>query len=107
VKRVLQLLLVAVLAALFVPGVAKSAPRMWVGFHDDVNFRYEERREAMLDQARATNATILRTLVTWPNIAPTRPANASNPFDKVYRFDDLDELVRNAQVRDLEVLITI
>src|SRR5688500_13801664 len=80
---------------------------MWVGFHDDVNFRYEERREAMLDQARSTNATIVRTLVTWPNIAPTRPANAANPFDPAYRFNDLDELVRNAQVRDLEVLITI
>ncbi|MBA2383287.1 MAG: cellulase family glycosylhydrolase [Actinobacteria bacterium] len=106
-NRVLQLLLVAVLAALFVPAVANSAPRMWVGFHDDVNFRYEERREAMLDQATDTNATILRTLVTWPNIAPTRPRNASNPFDPVYRFNDLDELVRNAQARDLEVLITI
>jgi aryl-phospho-beta-D-glucosidase BglC (GH1 family) len=107
VKRVLQFLLVSTLAALFVPGVAKSAPRMWVGFHDDVNFRYEERREAMLDQARDTNATIVRTLVTWANIAPTRPATASNPFDKTYRFNDLDELVRNAQKRDLEVLITI
>jgi hypothetical protein len=107
VKRVLQFLLVAALAALFVPGIAKSAPRMWVGFHDDVNFRYEERRESMIDQAKAANAAIVRTLVTWPTIAPTRPASASNPFDKAYRFDDLDELVRNAQERDLEVLITI
>src|SRR5688500_11567720 len=80
---------------------------MWVGFHDDVNFRYEERREAMLDQATDTNATIVRTLVTWANIAPTRPRSASNPFDPSYRFNDLDELVRNAQARDLEVLITI
>ena len=61
----------------------------------------------MLDQAVDTNASIVRTLVTWSIIAPTRPANAANPFDKAYRFDDLDELVRNAQDRDLEVLITI
>jgi hypothetical protein len=61
----------------------------------------------MLDQATDTNATVVRTLVTWANIAPTRPRNASNPFDPVYRFNDLDELVRNAQARDLEVLITI
>ena len=106
-KRVLQLLLVSALAALFVPGVAKSAPRMWVGFHDDVNFRYIEQREAMLDQARETNATIVRTLVTWSIIAPTRPVNAADPFDKAYRFDDLDELVRSTQERDMEVLITI
>jgi hypothetical protein len=80
---------------------------MYVGFHDDPNFRYEERRAAMLDQASATHATIVRTLVTWANIAPTRPRNASNPFDPAYRFADLDEFVRNAQARDLEVLITI
>ena len=80
---------------------------MYVGFHDDPNFRYEERRADMLDQARAANATIVRTLVTWANVAPTRPANASNPFDRAYRFNDLDELVRNTQERDMEVLITI
>ena len=106
-NRVLQFLLIAVAAALFIPGIANASPRMWVGFHDDVNFRYEERREAMLEQARDTNATIVRTLVTWANVAPRRPRNASNPFDPVYRFNDLDELVRNAQTRDLEVLITI
>ena len=106
-KRVLQLCLVAAAGALLVPGHANAAPRMYVGFHDDPNFRYETRRGAMLDQARSTNATIVRTLVTWAAVAPARPRNASNPFDPAYRFDDLDELVRNAQARDLEVLITI
>ena len=61
----------------------------------------------MLDQARSTNATIVRTLVTWPNIAPKRPANAADPFDPAYQFDDLDELVRNTQARDMEVIITL
>ena len=106
-RRVTQFILFAALAALMSPAVASAAPRMHVGFHDDPNFRYEERRAAMLDQARATNATIVRTLVTWANIAPTRPANAANPFDPAYRFNDLDELVRNTQARDMEVLITI
>ena len=106
-KRVLQLCLVAAAGALLVPGLANAAPRMYVGFHDDPNFRYETRRGAMLDQVRSTNATIVRTLVTWAVVAPTRPRNASNPFDPAYRFEDLDELVRNAQARDLEVLITI
>jgi hypothetical protein len=80
---------------------------MHVGFHDDPSFRYDERRTEMLDQARDANATIVRTLVTWANVAPTRPANAADPFDPAYRFNDLDELVRNTQERDLEVLITI
>ena len=106
-KRATQLFVVAALAALLSPAVASSAPRLYVGFHDDPNFRYEERRTDMLDQVKSTNATIVRTLVTWAIVAPTRPANAANPFDPAYRFNDLDELVRNAQSRDLEVLITI
>lgn len=106
-NRVLQLIVVAALGALLAPTLAGAAPRMHVGFHDDPNFRYEERRAAMLDQARAANTTIVRTLVTWANVAPTRPANASDPFDSAYRFDDLDEFVRNTQARDMEVLITI
>jgi len=107
VKRVLQILVVAALGALLAPALASAAPRMHVGFHDDPNFRYEERRALMLDQARDANTTIVRTLVTWANVAPTRPANASDPFDKAYKFNDLDELVRNTQERDMEVLITI
>lgn len=106
-KRFVQYLLALSALVLLVPAVAGAAPRMYVGFHDDPNFRYEERRTEMLDQVKSTNATIVRTLVTWAIVAPTRPRNAANPFDPAYRFNDLDELVRNAQARDLEVLITI
>ena len=106
-KRALQLFVVAALGALFASGFASAAARMHVGFHDDPSFRYDERRSEMLDQARDANATIVRTLVTWANVAPTRPANAADPFDAAYKFNDLDELVRNTQERDLEVLITI
>ena len=106
-KRLVLFLLAASVAACSSPALAGAAPRMYVGFHDDPNFRYEERRAAMLDQARAANTTIVRTLVTWANVAPTRPRTPSNPFDPAYRFDDLDELVRNTQARGMEVLITI
>ena len=105
--RRLPLLAAILVAAVLVP-VASSADRMWIGFHDDPMFRFDTDRMTELDEATATNnASILRTLVTWANVAPTKPANASNPFDKAYNFDDLDEFVRNAQARDAEVLITI
>ena len=80
---------------------------MWVGFHDDPELRYDPSRAAEFDLVRNSNATMVRTLVNWYQVAPDRPANAANPFDPAYRFDDLDEFVRNAQVRGLEVLMTI
>jgi hypothetical protein len=50
---------------------------------------------------------MVRTLVTWRQIAPTRPAKPADPFDPAYNFRDLDDFVRSAQVRGLEVLMTI
>ena len=35
------------------------------------------------------------------------PANGANPFDPAYRFDDLDEFVRNAGLHGMEVMLTI
>ncbi|MBA3347690.1 MAG: cellulase family glycosylhydrolase [Actinobacteria bacterium] len=106
-KRFAQFLVAACVVSLSVPMLAFGGSRMYVGFHDDPNFRYEENREAVLDQAQDANTTIVRTLVTWATIAPTKPQNAANPFDPAYRFDDLDELVRNTQKRGMEVLLTI
>ena len=101
-------IIVAILVAAILVPVAASADRMWVGFHDDPILRYDPDRQSEIDVATVTNkASILRTLVTWADVAPTKPAKAADPFDPAYRFNDLDEFVRNAQLRDSEVLITL
>jgi hypothetical protein len=97
----------ALLAAFLLPTAAAAAPRMLVGFQDDPSFRWEPGRGSMLTQARDANATIVRTTVYWSRIAPTRPRNATNPFDSAYRFDDLDEFVREAQLRGMDVLLSV
>jgi hypothetical protein len=61
----------------------------------------------VLDQARSANATIVRTLVDVVEDRADPAANAADPFDPAYRSHDIDELVRNAQQRGMEVLITI
>jgi hypothetical protein len=101
-------LIVAILVTCVLAPVAASADRMWVGFHDDPILRWGPDRQGQMTIAHATNnASVLRTLVTWSSIAPTKPANAANPFDPAYHFDDLDEFVRNAQLTDTEVLLTL
>jgi hypothetical protein len=107
VKHLARLLVVSVLVTLAAIPAATAADRMWIGFHDDPVFRWNDGRMDELDKAVAEHATIIRTLVTWANVAPTKPANASDPFDPAYKLDDVDELVRNAQQRGIEVLITI
>ncbi len=106
-KHLARLLVVSMLLALSAVSSAAAADRMWMGFHDDPVFRWNDGRMDELDKAVFEHATIIRTLVTWASVAPTKPANAANPFDPAYKLDDVDELVRNAQARGMEVLITI
>jgi len=81
--------------------------RLWLGFQDDSSFRWGTGRDAMLDRAMRAGATIFRSNVYWSQIAPTRPTNARDPFDPAYRFDDLDQLARAAQVRGISLFLTI
>ena len=78
-----------------------------VGFQDDVSFRWRADRQALLDEAVAAGATVVRTTIEWARVAPTAPAKPGDPFDPALRLDDVDELVRNAQARGVEVMFTI
>jgi hypothetical protein len=95
------------LLAAAVPAAAVGAQRMPVGFQDDPSFRWRDDRATNLNNATATGASIIRTTAYWSRIAPTRPGNATDPFDPAYHFEDIDELVRNAAFRGMTVLLTI
>ena len=81
--------------------------RLLVGVQDDPSFRWAADRSEMLDSARGANVALLRTVVSWRDAAPSRPAVPADPFDPAYRLDDVDDLVRSAQQRGIELLITI
>ena len=106
-RRTLRLVLVlCALGALAAPA-ALAAERMWVGFHDDPSFRWSTDRTNLVQGSASDGAAIMRLLVQWNLVAPQRPSIASDPFDPSYRFDDLDEALREAQRADMEVMLTI
>jgi polysaccharide biosynthesis protein PslG len=82
------------------------AEPMLIGFMDDASFRWRASRAKMLDRAKATGARLVRALVRWDVAAPKRPAPGRRPF-VAPRLHELDELVANAEARDMEVLFTI
>jgi hypothetical protein len=94
-------------AALLVGTPAGAGQRMYLGFLDDMSFRFDADRAAMFDQAKQADASVIRTMVRWNDIARTRPAHAADPWDPAYRFDDLDEFTRRAQQHGFEVLLTL
>jgi hypothetical protein len=106
-SRIARLVVLICVLTLVGAASAAGADRMWVGFHDDPSFRWEGDRDVTLNRARSANATMVRAVVTWASVAPTRPATATDPFDPAYQLNDLDELVRDTQQRGMEVLLTI
>ena len=81
---------------------------MWVGFQDDPVFRWDGGRTEALDRARENGAAVMRTLVDWSKVAPTQPRAARRTRStRRTSSSDVDEFVRNAQQRGLEVLITL
>ena len=105
--RLSRLLVLACAACLALPAAAGAASQMYVGFQDDQSFRWAEDRATLLDQAAIAGTTIIRVTIDWSEAAPSRPANAANPFDPVYQLADVDEFVRNAQERGIEVIVTL
>src|SRR5436189_5338103 len=97
----------ACVTAVFFPVNASAQPKMLIGFQDDPSLRWRDDRLGVFDLAEQAHAGIVRTTVYWSRIAQTKPANGANPFDPAYRFDDLDEFVRNAGLHGMEVMLTI
>jgi len=100
-------LLALLLAAAVAPSVALAKPRMLIGVQDDPSLRWRPDRKAAFNLAQRAHTGIVRTTVYWSRIAETRPRNATNSFDRAYRFSDLDEFVRNAGLHGMEVMLTI
>jgi hypothetical protein len=102
----LLLAVFAVLAAVPV-GTAAAANRMPIGFFDDVSFRYSAQRDANLQSAAATGASVIHTNVSWPAIAPKRPAAPLNGDDPAYQLGNLDDLVFQSGLYGMRVMINI
>jgi hypothetical protein len=99
--------LLVLLCALALAAPANASPRLYLGFLDDLSLRWDSDRAAAFDLARESDATVVRTVVHWNAVAAARPADAADSGDPAYDFRDVDEFVRNAQQRGLEVLLTI
>ena len=104
-KLVPALVAAAVLA--LAAGSASAEERMWIGFHDDPTLRYGPRpagragRRAGRERDDRADA---RRVAQRRAEAPRKCDERVRPS---YRFADLDEFVRNAQERGMEVLMTI
>jgi hypothetical protein len=106
-RRTIRLVLVLFAAAALAAPAGLAAERMWIGFHDDPSFRWVSDRKSRIESSAKQGATLMRLLVRWNQTVPRRPADASDPFDPSYNFNDLDDAIRTAQRSDMEVVLTL
>lgn len=100
--------LIALIALLAIPAAAAhAATRMPIGFFDDPSFRWSPTRSDNLREAAATGASVIHTTATWAALAPTKPTNATDGSDPAYRLGDLDELVFQASLYGLRVMVNV
>jgi hypothetical protein len=103
-----RLVLVTFAALLLAPaGVAVAAARMPIGFYDDPSFRWSASRQENLQAAANAGSTVIHTTASWPGLAPTKPADASDGGDPAYQLSDLDDLVATAGLFHQRVMIDI
>src|SRR5262249_4449024 len=108
--RPLRLALLSLLGLMLVPAAAmKAAPRMPVGFYDDLSFRRAQEKviPQNLASAKGAHSSLIHALADWRQIAPTKPKNPLNGDDPAYNLSDLDALVQTAPRYDQQVFITI
>jgi hypothetical protein len=105
--RLVRLLALGAVVAACLSAAAGAANPMLIGFQDDPGFRWRGDRAAVLRRAAKAHATIIRATANWREVAATRPSNPADPFEPAYRFDDLDELVRSAQMNGMTVMLTL
>jgi hypothetical protein len=108
VRKAARIVLVAFVALLVIPGATvRAATRMPIGFFDDSSFRFSSTRAENLQQAADAGASVIHTTANWASIAATRPADASNGDDPAYHLSDLDDLVFQAGLRGLRVMVNV
>ena len=105
--RPLALLVLIMLLATIPAATASGVARMPVGFFDDPSFHWSPAVGANLASAEAAHASVVRALVDWATVAPTRPAHPLDGNDPAYHLSDIDGLVVTALRYDLRVLLTI
>ena len=106
--KAVRLVLVALAALIAIPAATvHAAQRMPIGFFDDPSFRWSAAREQSLQLASSEGASVIHTTATWAALAPTRPADATNGDDPAYKLTDLDDLVFQAGLYNLRVMINI
>jgi Glycosyl hydrolases family 39 len=107
----LKLTLVAALAAAAtitaLPGTAAASPTVRYGVQDDAYLAAGPSLETRLGTLGELGAGLVRYMVNWRQIAPTKPRHPANPGDPAYDWTSTDAVLGALQAHGIRVLVTL
>jgi hypothetical protein len=87
---------------------AVSTGSFSTGFFDEVAFGPPASSErAWLARAVASGASVIRIPISWAGVAPSRPADPTNPADPAYSWTQLDSDVELATAAGLRPILSV
>lgn len=95
------------LMALAICTPSADATGLRMGFLDNVFTEPPAQRGPWLARAVQSGSDVVRLSSSWVGIAPTRPRSPANPADPAYAWQSLDDAVKAADARGLDVIISL
>jgi hypothetical protein len=102
-----KLALATLAATLLVTTTASASPFIRFGIQDDAYFGAGQSLELRLETLDQLGVGLVRYMVNWRQVAPTKPRHATNPGDPAYDWTDLDAALGALHAHGTTVLATI
>jgi hypothetical protein len=103
----MKLVLAILAAALVVTSTASASPAIRFGVQDDAYLTPGPSLEPNLLTLDQLGAGLVRYLVNWRQIAPTKPRHPANPGDPAYDWSSTDATLGALHARGITVLATL
>ena len=103
----MKLLLATAAVALLATATASASPSIRFGVQDDAYLSTEASLEPDLLTLDQLGVGLVRYMVNWRQVAPTKPRHPANPGDKAYDWTAVDATLGALHARGITVLATL
>src|SRR3954451_16857072 len=103
----MRLALATLAGAPLVTGTASASPWIRYGVQDDAFLCAGPSLEANLQTLDQIGGGVVRYMVNWRQVAPTKPRHPTNPGDQAYDWTAADATLGALHARGVTVLVTL
>ena len=97
----------AAVLSLTLPATSAASEFIRYGVQDDAYLSVDPSLDARLGTLDDLGAELVRTMVSWRQVAPTRPRHPTDPADRAYDWTRTDAVLEGLHAHGIAVLVTL